>query len=100
MGEIAEMMLDGTLCAGCGVYIDDEEGDGIPRYCSEECAAGCGERYRCDPVPSRTNQRKAERINRERAGRKLFGCSDCGRRFHSEFGAKMHHRDVHEKTAL
>lgn len=35
MGEIADMMLDGTLCECCGVYIDDEH-DGVPRKC-----AGC-----------------------------------------------------------
>ncbi len=32
MGEIAEMMLDGSLCHGCGVYIDDDY-EGIPRLC-------------------------------------------------------------------
>ncbi len=32
MGEIAEMMLDGTLCEGCGEYLG--EGDGFPRYCA------------------------------------------------------------------
>ena len=30
MGEIAEMMLDGTLCEECGVYIAGE-GYGVPR---------------------------------------------------------------------
>lgn len=33
MGEIAEMMLDGTMCAGCGEWMGDE-GDGFPRYCA------------------------------------------------------------------
>lgn len=33
MGEIADMMLDGDLCAGCGGFIDDAGGDGLPRYC-------------------------------------------------------------------
>lgn len=33
MGEIADMMLDGTLCEGCGEYLDGE-GFGIPRYCN------------------------------------------------------------------
>jgi len=51
MGEIAEMMLDGTLCATCGVYIkpgslwfdvdgiqhDYEPNLDIPRYCSLWC---------------------------------------------------------------
>lgn len=32
MGEIADMMLDGTLCAGCGELL--EAGDGFPRRCA------------------------------------------------------------------
>lgn len=36
MGEIAEMMLDGTLCASCGVYMDGEPA-GFPEDC-ETCA--------------------------------------------------------------
>lgn len=42
MGDIAEMMLDGTLCECCGCYIDGEGGDGIPRYCSAQCARDRG----------------------------------------------------------
>jgi len=30
MGEIAEMMLDGTLCQCCGEFIG---GEGFPQYC-------------------------------------------------------------------
>jgi hypothetical protein len=41
MGEIADMMLDGTLCEGCGEYIDDEV-PGYPRYCSAKCAGDRG----------------------------------------------------------
>ncbi|MDB5777564.1 MAG: hypothetical protein JWP38_3697 [Herbaspirillum sp.] len=36
MGEVADMMLGGELCVGCGEYIDDDA-DGIPRYCSKQC---------------------------------------------------------------
>lgn len=36
MGDIADMMLEGDLCAGCGVYLGGT-GDGIPRYCSSDC---------------------------------------------------------------
>ena len=32
MGEIAEMMIDGTLCEGCGVYLDGES-YGVARRC-------------------------------------------------------------------
>ena len=44
MGEIAEMMLTGVMCEGCGEYLDcDECADmGIPMYCSEECARNRG----------------------------------------------------------
>ncbi len=31
MGDIADMMLDGTICQGCGDHIGD--GDGFPVYC-------------------------------------------------------------------
>ena len=31
MGEISEMILDGTLCEQCGEYIGDEVG--FPRSC-------------------------------------------------------------------
>lgn len=34
MGEIAEMMLDGTLCQCCGEYIESKvEPQGFPRFC-------------------------------------------------------------------
>ncbi len=36
MGDIADMMLEGDLCAGCGVALE-EESFGIPQYCSEDC---------------------------------------------------------------
>lgn len=32
MGEIAEMMMDGTLCEGCGVYLNGES-YGLARRC-------------------------------------------------------------------
>lgn len=47
MGEIAEMMLEGILCEGCGVALDDVqdpdfETPGYPRYCSVQCARDRG----------------------------------------------------------
>ena len=44
MGEISEMMLDGTLCECCGVLIieEDEEPEGYPQYCSKQCAEDRG----------------------------------------------------------
>lgn len=34
MGEIAKMMLEGVLCAGCGVFLD-VDGKGCPEYCKD-----------------------------------------------------------------
>jgi len=42
MGEIADMMIGGEMCAMCGVYLDVDEGAGIPTYCSESCAKDAG----------------------------------------------------------
>lgn len=50
MGEIADMMLDGTLCEGCGVYLGDE--DGFPSYC-----VGC-ERGRREKRKQRPKNKK------------------------------------------
>lgn len=36
MGDISEMMLDGTLCQGCGIYLPGNA-EGFPRYCSVQC---------------------------------------------------------------
>lgn len=40
MGDVADMMLNGTLCCECGEYIEGSEGDGVHRKC-----AGCGKLY-------------------------------------------------------
>ncbi len=34
MGDIADQMLDGTLCEGCGIYLSDN-GPGYPCYCDD-----------------------------------------------------------------
>ena len=52
MGEIADMMLDGTLCECCGVYIETGEPPGFPRYCSQQCLI--------DRTPDLTPERRAE----------------------------------------
>lgn len=41
MGEIADMMLDGTLCSCCGVYLEGEP-EGFPQDC-EDCALAAEE---------------------------------------------------------
>jgi len=60
MGEVAEMMLDGTMCEGCGVVFDDiiegAEPPGFPRRC-EACEPG-------DTPRRPKRRRKRERGNR------------------------------------
>lgn len=78
MGEIADMMLDGTLCQGCGEYMDDSE-PGYPRFC-----------YSC---------RREERENT--TGRfpapsnpAKVACDVCGRHV-KRVGLVQHKRDAH-----
>ncbi|MBZ9939183.1 hypothetical protein LB518_22995 [Mesorhizobium sp. BR1-1-16] len=105
MGEIAEMMLDGTLCEGCGAYLDGE-GDGIPRYCSRECASDRGAQ---DRLPLTRKQRADRSIDlgeivMKKAGglpeqaHKPWLC-ECGQRFRLESGARQHWRDSHGRHA-
>lgn len=77
MGEIADMMLEGDLCAGCGVALDGD-GEGFPRYCSKEC-----EPRDLPPVLSRSRS-PAEKVN----------CPTCGKRVKA-VGLKDHQRDAH-----
>src|SRR5262245_56945803 len=97
MGEIAEMMLDGTLCEGCGEFIGGD-GDGIPRYCSRQCAAGRGITYA--PPRSTAKANKAARVNRERqeAAGRVVPCSDCTKKFHTEAARDQHYRVKHGTT--
>jgi len=44
MGDISEMMLDGTLCASCGEYIGMGEMD-CPQFCED-----------CEPPPPKENK--------------------------------------------
>ncbi len=34
MGDVADMMLDGTLCEGCGVFLNASP-PGFPCYCAD-----------------------------------------------------------------
>lgn len=92
MGEIADMMLDGTLCEGCGEYLDGES-DGIPRYCGG-CDSSVPMHY-TTPKDRRRSANSTASIN----ARKPFRCPTCPRRFGTAVGMKHHHRDVHGAAA-
>lgn len=76
MGEIADMILEGDMCA-CGNYIGD--GDGYPQYCSPQCRRdyGGGEEIEAKPPPSK------------------ISCPDCGKRVKAN-GLADHQRVVHQ----
>lgn len=42
MGEIADAMISGEMCNGCGVYLDGEP-VGFPAFCSQQCARDMGQ---------------------------------------------------------
>lgn len=103
MGEIAEMMLDGTLCEACGEFIGG--GQGFPGYCSAQCARDRGMTY---TPPSRRQRREWEKHPVDRGERvefkpssshqtkhKPWVCQDCARRFRLEVGARDHWRQQH-----
>lgn len=85
MGEIADMMIDGLMCQGCGVFMADMDSPGYARYC-EACN------------PSSKQQRRqftAARVN-EPSFRNM-NCPDCGARVR-KVGLKDHMRDKHGVT--
>lgn len=68
MGEVSDMMLDGTLCQSCGGYIG--EAVGYPLYCDD-----CGE---------------AESIKFDKASiTEKVQCPECGKKVH-ESGLNQH----------
>lgn len=77
MGEHAEMRLDGTLCEGCGVFLNDNP-PGFPCYCNDCRHDGCNafEQYVSIPV-----------------GVKVI-CPTCHKRVKSG-GYWQHRRDKH-----
>lgn len=86
MGDIADMMLDGTLCECCGEYIGDGGGiPGIPGYCSEACANDRGMTLKDHGVP--TQRRRA-------APARKAACPTCGKKVKAT-GLQDHQRDKH-----
>lgn len=79
MGEIAEMMLDGTLCEGCGEYIGSDAG--YPQYCSPECAEGRG----LSVEPYKPKRKKGQ-----------HKCAACGKRFRRLRYLEQHQLAKHE----
>lgn len=103
MGDIADAMLDGDLCEGCGVP-NEGESHGVPWRCP-----GCMKDAPKDP-PARKHPGRAERARAKAAkGEPLpkwklespllvavrYHCTRCQRHFATEPAAVDHLRDVH-----
>lgn len=71
MGEVAEMMLDGTLCQVCGEFMGDPTGFSMTCY-------GCQPRNHKPP----------------RSPGAKVACPTCGKRV-KDVGLADHQRDVH-----
>jgi hypothetical protein len=75
VGEIADMMLDGTMCQGCGVWLHDgKDGPGYPGFC-----------HSCQPP----NHKSAPNYSAPKVN-----CPKCGKRVKA-IGLKDHQRDAH-----
>ena len=77
MGEIAEMMLDGTLCQHCGTFISATPA-GYPRTCRA-----------CHVEQSKEAQ--------ENSPRAKVRCDVCGKMV-KRIGLEQHKRDAHGKA--
>lgn len=78
MGEYADMMLDGTLCEGCGVYLGADSG--YPMRC-RSCRA---DRSREVQIADTKKKNGASKVS----------CPQCQKRV-KEVGLKDHMRDAH-----
>jgi hypothetical protein len=78
MGEIADLMLDGTMCQGCGVFLcDGEDGPGFPGWCSG-----------CMPAGERPKVRNRNRNKRPRT----IACPGCNRMFNTPDALDWHRK--------
>lgn len=81
MGEIADMILDGTMCQGCGEWLHDgEDGDGFPGWCPS-----------CQPDDEYVPKPKKPKPSKK----KPVACPSCGKKCKDAFGLKQHTEAKH-----
>lgn len=94
-GEIAEMMLNVTMCAQCGEWMHDgEDGDGSPEYC-ESCRDADEE----DAIGSVNGPRLPKRPVKKKNPRDT-SCPICERMVRGEEGLINHVRNSHKTSRL
>lgn len=108
-GEIADMMLEGTMCCQCGEWLHEgEDGDGYPMMC-ESCAAD----EKAEEIISKNNAAvtgvliipKAAHDYLMKPVPKIWGCSDCKKLFRRKNHATDHckttgHREPIDTTKV
>lgn len=88
MGEIAEQMLDGTLCACCGDYLGFESG--VPILCYT-----CAQEQELPPIVRRPNTKvKVKNLMAEELRKPLtakFNCPYCPNKLKPAIDSLTHH---------
>ena len=78
MGDVADMIADGTLCQSCLCPFDNGKASGFPRECNE-----CKELI-WPSVHARADREKKHQCH-------------CGKKFRTKQGLSHHQRDVHSE---
>lgn len=91
MGEIADMMLDGTLCQECGVFIGGPVE--YPRTCGD-CEK---ERFAC-ALCSKLTESDQALADHKKDMHGSQACDICGKELAGRQGVLDHKRMVHEKV--
>ena len=97
MGEIAEMMLDGSLCQDCSPVIDDGNGEGFPVSC-DSCDSCLKQNARKNLVVGDWRAKvNTSKIKPSKQKMKRSPCKICGKSFavmtqhlHYKHGIKSH----------
>lgn len=91
MGDVADMILDGTLCEGCGVFMGDE--CGFPRLC-DDCAIERRKDGREVRSTGLGGYQDIGDIERPQPSPAKVNCPQCKKRV-KQAGLHDHIRDVH-----
>lgn len=87
MGDIADAMLNGELCEGCGTYMEGEP-TGFPSYCSAQCAEDRGF-FAPEPRPAKLKRQPATAPGSDKTA-----CPRCQKKV-KRHGLPDHLRDKH-----